>query len=228
MAEHESSLGAASCKWASVRKGLDPSEVSSLFPWPSLAAGVVLGLMLVAAAGSAATSSSTAESWTLGFLGVLVLLSTASDAALSCNEQRLCSLEMPRRVRHVVNRLRQVQGQVRWSASNYPHLHTPLTASIVLQWALRDRRQVNLPWALLVEGDLIMLKPGQVRGVTGLLSTVALLTHCIWFPPSPPPPLQSAPGRCHSVDKPGLRMRRDEILHIRCHLKKKNPPKFDT
>ena len=33
-----------------VRKGLDPSEVSSLFPWPSLAAGVVLGLALMAAA----------------------------------------------------------------------------------------------------------------------------------------------------------------------------------
>ena len=93
-----------------------------------------------------------------------MLSCSCCDAALSCNEQRLRRLEMRRRVRHVVNRLRQVRGQVRWSsASNYPHLHTPLTASIVLQWAVRDRRHVNLPWALLVRGDLIMLKPGQVR-----------------------------------------------------------------
>ena len=39
-------------------------------------------------------------------------------------------------------------------------LHTPLSASVVLQWTIRDGHKVNLPWALLVKDDLIYLKPG--------------------------------------------------------------------
>ena len=31
----------------------------------------------------------------------------------------------------------------------------------MLQWTLRDGAHVNLPWALLVKGDIIMVKPGQ-------------------------------------------------------------------
>jgi hypothetical protein len=50
-----------------------------------------------------------------------------------------------------------------WQPSNYPHLHTPLSSSVVLQWTLRNASLVNLPWALLVEGDVILIKPGQVR-----------------------------------------------------------------
>ena len=58
-----------------------------------------------------------------------------------------------------------ISGQVRehifWQPLNYPHLHTPEAASIVLQWTLRDGAHVNLPWALLVKDDIIMVKPGQ-------------------------------------------------------------------
>jgi hypothetical protein len=49
-----------------------------------------------------------------------------------------------------------------WIPQNYPHLHTPLSSSVVLQWTLRNGSLVNLPWALLVEGDVILIKPGQV------------------------------------------------------------------
>ena len=49
-----------------------------------------------------------------------------------------------------------------WLPTNYPHLHTPLSSSVVLQWTLRNGSLVNLPWALLVEGDVILIKPGQV------------------------------------------------------------------
>ena len=50
-----------------------------------------------------------------------------------------------------------------WIPQNYPHLHTPLSSSVVLQWTLRNGSLVNLPWALLVEGDVILIKPGQVK-----------------------------------------------------------------
>lgn len=36
----------------------------------------------------------------------------------------------------------------------------------MLQWTLRDGAQVNLPWALLVKDDVIMVKPGQGFNLT--------------------------------------------------------------
>lgn len=55
----------------------------------------------------------------------------------------------------------EYQSTVLWSAENYPHLHSPLSPCITLQWTLRDGNTVNLPWSLLVQGDVILLKPGQ-------------------------------------------------------------------
>ena len=48
-----------------------------------------------------------------------------------------------------------------WSPSDFPHLDTPPSASLVLQWTHRDGALVSLPWALLVRGDTIVLRPGQ-------------------------------------------------------------------
>ncbi|CAG0889218.1 unnamed protein product [Darwinula stevensoni] len=48
-----------------------------------------------------------------------------------------------------------------WKEENYPHLHMPLSPCITLQWTIRDGKLVNLPWALLVEGDTVLLRPGQ-------------------------------------------------------------------
>jgi hypothetical protein len=61
-----------------------------------------------------------------------------------------------------------------WQPSNYPHLHTPLSSSVVLQWTLRNGSLVNLPWALLVEGDVILIKPGQVRKPVALYLLLSL------------------------------------------------------
>ena len=50
---------------------------------------------------------------------------------------------------------------VRWSPSLYPDLYTPSSPSWSLHWTYRDSQLVNLPVALLVEGDVIALRPGQ-------------------------------------------------------------------
>lgn len=60
--------------------------------------------------------------------------------------------------------------EVRWSPSLYPHLYTPTSSSWSLHWTYRDSQLVNLPVSLLVEGDVIALRPGQeafasVRGI---------------------------------------------------------------
>lgn len=48
-----------------------------------------------------------------------------------------------------------------WIPENYPHIHSPQSPSITLQATIRDGNIVNLPWALLVKGDVIVLRPGQ-------------------------------------------------------------------
>ncbi|RZF33852.1 hypothetical protein LSTR_LSTR008975 [Laodelphax striatellus] len=49
----------------------------------------------------------------------------------------------------------------RWLPANYPHVCSPYSPCITLQWTYRDGRLVNVPWALLVEGDLVLIRPGQ-------------------------------------------------------------------
>lgn len=51
--------------------------------------------------------------------------------------------------------------EVKWPDSMYPDLHMPYAPSWSLHWAYRDGHLVNLPVSLLVEGDVIALRPGQ-------------------------------------------------------------------
>ncbi|GFR98020.1 hypothetical protein ElyMa_006339400 [Elysia marginata] len=59
----------------------------------------------------------------------------------------------------------------KWVQRSYPMLHLPISPCISLQWIMRDGYLVNLPHPLLVEGDVIIMRPGL-----------------------------SAPGDCKSVD----------------------------
>lgn len=53
------------------------------------------------------------------------------------------------------------KNKCHWKKDNYPHLCMPYSPSVTLQWTQRDGVLVNLPWALLVKGDIVLLKPGQ-------------------------------------------------------------------
>lgn len=48
-----------------------------------------------------------------------------------------------------------------WQSNNYPHLYSPVSPCIALQWTYRDGVIVNLPWALLVRGDYIVMRSGH-------------------------------------------------------------------
>lgn len=49
-----------------------------------------------------------------------------------------------------------------WSSGIfYPNLNTPTSPCISLQWTYRDGKLINLPQALLVAGDVILLNPGR-------------------------------------------------------------------
>lgn len=54
-------------------------------------------------------------------------------------------------------------GQINdWGPNSYTDMNTPLSPCISLQWTERDSRVVNLPQPLLVQGDIIHLRPGHV------------------------------------------------------------------
>ena len=158
---------------SAIKTSLNPRVPTSVFPLtPVIAAIILIGLLTLA-----------------GYYAECVIIAalTLINAYLGVRERFLTQNEMRQRIEHVLNRLKEVSPRLDWPGpQNYPHLHTPLTASVILQWTIRDREQVNLPWALLVKGDLIMMKPGQ-----------------------------SAPGLCHSVDDPQLTMKGGETLYVK-------------
>ncbi|CAG5101385.1 Similar to Tmem94: Transmembrane protein 94 (Mus musculus) [Cotesia congregata] len=69
--------------------------------------------------------------------------------------------EIPHRVNILLKKINAARLLCKWKPENYPHLCTPLSPCVTLQWTYRDNVIVNLPWALLVTGDIIIIKPGQ-------------------------------------------------------------------
>uniref|UniRef100_A0A1A9WGE0 Transmembrane protein 94 n=1 Tax=Glossina brevipalpis TaxID=37001 RepID=A0A1A9WGE0_9MUSC len=78
-------------------------------------------------------------------------------------ENYLRRTEIYRKARLALNDLRLAEQElcVEWQPCNYPHLCCPLSPCVSLQWTYRDGVIVNLPWALLVKGDYVIIRPGH-------------------------------------------------------------------
>ncbi|XP_040173075.1 transmembrane protein 94 isoform X1 [Anopheles arabiensis] len=135
--------------WAEkVRSSLVGSSTSPLGWFPVLAS-LLCALSLTV----------TGYYWSAGLLLVLLLLTIA----LVVRENNLRRTEIYRKLRTVLHEIRLgVRLCPDWTVDNYPHLCSPLSPCVTLQWTYRDGRIVNLPWALLVRGDHIVMRPGQV------------------------------------------------------------------
>uniref|UniRef100_A0A1Q3FCQ9 Putative conserved plasma membrane protein n=1 Tax=Culex tarsalis TaxID=7177 RepID=A0A1Q3FCQ9_CULTA len=97
--------------------------------------------------------------YSAGFILVLLVLTVL----ITVRENNLRKTEIFRKVRSVLGEIKcgtQLCGD--WTPFNYPHLCSPLSPCVTLQWTYRDGKIVNLPWALLVRGDHIVMRPGQV------------------------------------------------------------------
>ncbi|KAL1486544.1 hypothetical protein MTO96_031339 [Rhipicephalus appendiculatus] len=141
----------------------------SIFRWPS----VVLLLFEVVAF---------VVAYSLGGGPVLVGDSLFLICVLALNvilviwETRLRHMEMRHRAQAMVNILANTLGhgsgdEAPWSTSDYAPLFQPASPCISLQWAVRDGRLVNVPVHLLVEGDVVVVRPGhQVPGKCSLLT----------------------------------------------------------
>ncbi|KAG7303015.1 hypothetical protein JYU34_013023 [Plutella xylostella] len=91
------------------------------------------------------------------FLFILLVI----NFLLALNEEYLYRNEIPLRARKVLETLDNATESSVWKTEHYPHLCAPFSPCVTLQWTYRDGTIVNLPWALLVEGDVVVLRPGQ-------------------------------------------------------------------
>ncbi|KAI8435668.1 hypothetical protein MSG28_003928 [Choristoneura fumiferana] len=95
--------------------------------------------------------------WLAFFLFVILII----NFLIALNEEYLFRHEIPHRVKKVLETLDHAIDKSIWKEGHYPHLCAPFSPCVILQWTYRDGMLVNLPWALLVEGDVIVLRPGQ-------------------------------------------------------------------
>uniref|UniRef100_A0A3B4UJN1 Transmembrane protein 94 n=1 Tax=Seriola dumerili TaxID=41447 RepID=A0A3B4UJN1_SERDU len=163
----------------------------SCLHWPGAALTLLVVLGLLCCHGSQPKGSSGIELVNAAALLLLFLL----NLLLVGRQERLKRSEMVRRLRGIITQLSDYLsgcvGDVRWSLSQYPDLYTPSSPSWSLHWTYRDSRLVNLPVSLLVEGDVIALRPGQeafasLRGIKD--DEHIVLEPGDLFPPFSPPP----------------------------------------
>lgn len=82
--------------------------------------------------------------------------------ALEMLDNYLRHNEIPKRAKILVEKIRSEAANIKWRGKHYPHLLMPFSPCITLQWTYRDNEIVNLPWALLVKDDVVLIRPGQV------------------------------------------------------------------
>ena len=134
-----------------MREAWLPGSCRSLFRLTSLVYSILLVLAL------AATRNSFPE-----LVSATIMLSlTILNLILSGWESQRRSVEIFKRAENMTKLIKRALDSPDWLAAHYPHAQTPDSASLVLQLTVRDGVLVSLPWALLVAGDLVLLRPGQ-------------------------------------------------------------------
>uniref|UniRef100_A0A673M652 Transmembrane protein 94-like n=1 Tax=Sinocyclocheilus rhinocerous TaxID=307959 RepID=A0A673M652_9TELE len=156
----------------------------SCFHWPGAVLTLVVVVGLLCCHGSQPAGSQGIELVNAGALFLLLLL----NLFLIGRQQRLQMSEMVRRLKSIIS---HAGHPIRWAPSLYPDLYTPTSPSWSLHWTFRGEQLVNLPVSLLVEGDVIALRPGQeafasLRGIKD--DEHILLEPGDLFPPLSPPP----------------------------------------
>lgn len=97
------------------------------------------------------------------FSATLIALILLGTIALVIYDNNLRRLEIHRKIKNILDDIHLARSLCKdWTVDNYPNLCSPLSPCVTLQWTYRDGHIVNLPWALLVHGDYIILRPGQV------------------------------------------------------------------
>uniref|UniRef100_A0A8C3XCS9 Transmembrane protein 94 n=1 Tax=Catagonus wagneri TaxID=51154 RepID=A0A8C3XCS9_9CETA len=162
----------------------------SCFHWPGASFMLLAVLLLLGCCGGQPAGSHGVELVNASALFLLLLL----NLVLIGRQDRLKRREVERRLRGIIDQIQDALRdgkEVKWPDALYPDLHMPFAPSWSLHWAYRDGHLVNLPVSLLVEGDIIALRPGQesfasLRGIKD--DEHIVLEPGDLFPPFSPPP----------------------------------------
>ncbi|XP_030151338.1 transmembrane protein 94 isoform X12 [Lynx canadensis] len=169
---------------------LHHSNRCSCFHWPGASLMLLAVLLLLGCHGGQPAGSHGAELVSASALCLLLLL----NLILIGRQDRLKRREVERRLRGIIDQIQDALRdgkEIKWPDAMYPDLHMPFAPSWSLHWAYRDGHLVNLPVSLLVEGDIIALRPGQesfasLRGIKD--DEHIVLEPGDLFPPFSPPP----------------------------------------
>ncbi|KAI4456515.1 hypothetical protein MML48_8g00014295 [Holotrichia oblita] len=93
---------------------------------------------------------------------VFIIILLTLNVGLQLYDKKMRQNEIPRRIQRLASTILEQSKRLKWDLENYPHLYLPISPCITLQWTYRDNTVVNLPWALLVKGDIILVRPGQL------------------------------------------------------------------
>ncbi|CAH1113628.1 unnamed protein product [Psylliodes chrysocephalus] len=96
-----------------------------------------------------------------GYEAIPIIFLLLVNVTLEIYDNKFRHQEIPNRVRSVLENLKKEQKNLVWTTEHYADQYSPFSPCITLQWTYRDGKIVNLPWALLVKGDIIVVKPGQ-------------------------------------------------------------------
>ncbi|EAW89277.1 KIAA0195, isoform CRA_c [Homo sapiens] len=169
---------------------LHHSNRCSCFHWPGASLMLLAVLLLLGCCGGQPAGSRGVGLVNASALFLLLLL----NLVLIGRQDRLKRREVERRLRGIIDQIQDALRdgrEIQWPSAMYPDLHMPFAPSWSLHWAYRDGHLVNLPVSLLVEGDIIALRPGQesfasLRGIKD--DEHIVLEPGDLFPPFSPPP----------------------------------------
>uniref|UniRef100_UPI00398F64F0 transmembrane protein 94 isoform X5 n=1 Tax=Pristiophorus japonicus TaxID=55135 RepID=UPI00398F64F0 len=195
--EHQKQLRKDSWKEVWFKGFLNPSNRSSSFHWPGAALMLLAAILLLCCYGSQPNGS---QGTTVLNAAVLFLLLFLNLYVIG-RQGRLKKGEVMARLQEIINKLNEAlvgNEDLRWEDALYPDLFMPSAPSWSLHWAYRDGHLVNLPVCLLVEGDIIALRPGQesfasLRGIKD--DEHIVLEPGDLFPPFSPPPTPRGKGK---------------------------------
>lgn len=96
--------------------------------------------------------------------GIIIFILLIINIFIVVRENNLRRKELFHKLHNILNEIKLAEEELcnEWESCNYPHLCCPLSPCVTLQWTYRDGIIVNLPWALLVRGDYIVMRPGQI------------------------------------------------------------------
>lgn len=141
-----------------LRSGFHHHDRQSSLHWTSCVITFLLGVLLLIAYGGCETC--TRHDWWIAEAFIVLSVLICSMYITGFNAK----LKHEEAVHHIYRAVDKLQDCIRtctWGPTNYLSRHCPASPSVSTQWTYRDNEVVNLPCSLLVEGDIILLRPGH-------------------------------------------------------------------